>query len=237
MKRKKPIVAIDGPAGSGKTTVSRRVAERLGYFVLDTGALYRTLALATRRAGLDPRGSEIGPFCQALVARDAITLTPEPSGGARVLLDAEDVSTLIRTPEMSELASIVSAVPEVRSALLVLQRSIGQGGGVVVEGRDIGSVVFPDAEAKFFLTASLDRRALRRFTELAVQPNAPSLSIVRDQVVERDRRDSERATAPLSQARDAELMDSSDLTVDEVVEHIVQAVRSLEARLQSDADA
>lgn len=234
MKREKPIVAIDGPAGSGKTTVSRRVAERLGYFVLDTGALYRTLALATRRAQLDPAKDDVGGFCQALVARGAITLEGRPGGGARVLLDGEDVSAQIRTPETSDLASVVSAIPEVRSALLALQRTIGQGGGVVVEGRDIGSVVFPDAEAKFFLTASLDRRAERRFAEFAGQPNPPSLITVRGQVVERDRRDSERATAPLSRARDAELMDSTDLTVDEVVERIVGVVRDVESRMKSE---
>jgi cytidylate kinase len=231
MKRSKPIVAIDGPAGSGKTTVSRRVAERLGYVVLDTGALYRTLALATSRAGLDPAKDELGSFVSALVARGAIALVARPDGGARVMLDGEDVSELIRTPEMSERASVVSAIPEVRTALLSLQRVVGQGGGVVVEGRDIGSVVFPDAEAKFFLTASLPRRAERRFAELAARPNPPTLDAVVGQVAERDRRDSERATAPLKQAPGAELLDSTDLTIDEVVDRIVGSVQMIEARL------
>lgn len=235
MKRSKPIVAIDGPAGSGKTTVSRSVAERLGYVVLDTGALYRTLALASARAGLDPAKDDVGGFVSALVARGAIALVPRNDGGASVLLDGEDVSAAIRTPEMSERASVVSAIPEVRAALLELQRAVGQGGGVVVEGRDIGSVVFPDAEAKFFLTASLPRRAERRFAELAARPGAPSMSAVIDQVSERDRRDSERATAPLRQAPGAELLDSTDLTVDEVVERIVSAVRAIEARLKAGA--
>jgi CMP/dCMP kinase len=231
MRRIKPIVAIDGPAGSGKTTVSRRVAEELGYVVLDTGALYRTLALATQRAGLDPETDDLGSFCETLVARNAIVMVARPEGGARVLLDGEDVSELIRTPEMSELASVVSAIPEVRAALLSLQRVIGQEGGVVVEGRDIGSVVFPDAEAKFFLTASLERRAERRFAELAIRANPPSLRDVIGQVVQRDRRDSERATAPLQRARDAELLDSTELTIDDVVERIVQSVRAIEAKL------
>jgi CMP/dCMP kinase len=231
MKRSKPIVAIDGPAGSGKTTVSRRVAERLGYVVLDTGALYRTLGLATSRARLDPARDDVGGFVKALVMREAIALAARPDGGARVLLDGEDVSDQIRTPEMSELASVVSAIPEVRDALLNLQRAMGQGGGVVVEGRDIGSVVFPDAEAKFFLTASLQRRAERRFAELSLRPDAPSLNAVVSQVSERDRRDSERATAPLKQATGAELMDSTDLSIDEVVERIVASVRAIEARL------
>jgi CMP/dCMP kinase len=237
MRRDKPIVAIDGPAGSGKTTVSRRVAERLSYVVLDTGALYRTLALATSRAGLDLEHAAVGSFVNALVARDAIALAPRPGGGARVLLDGEDVSDLIRTPEMSELASVVSAIPEVRAALLNLQRTMGQAGGVVVEGRDIGSVVFPDAEAKFFLTASLERRAERRFAELASKPNAPTLRAVVSQVSERDRRDSERATAPLKRAPGAELMDSTDLTIDEVVERIVSSVRAIEARLAAGSGA
>ncbi len=235
MKRVKPIVAIDGPAGSGKTTVSRLVAQRLGYVVLDTGALYRTLALATSRAGLDPESSELGAYCQALVDRGAILLEATPDGGSRVWLDGEDVSQAIRTPEMSQRASVVSAVPPVRAALLNLQRSIGQNGGVVVEGRDIGSVVFPDAEAKFFLTASIERRAERRFVELSRSVDPPSLTAVLEQVTERDRRDSERAVAPLVQAIGAELMDSTHLGIDDVVTRIVDAVRGIEAELEAAA--
>ncbi|HWO14148.1 MAG TPA: (d)CMP kinase [Polyangiaceae bacterium] len=229
-QRTKPIVAIDGPAGSGKTTVSRRVAAQLGYVVLDTGALYRTIALATSRARLEPGSGAFVAFCRALVARGAIVLEPGPEG-VRVVLDGEDVSLAIRTPQMSNRASEVSVVPEVRAALLELQRSIGQGGGVVVEGRDIGSVVFPDAEAKFFLTASVAQRAERRFAELSGLTNPPSLDAVREQVIQRDRRDSERAVAPLLRAPDATLMDSTDLGVDQVVERIVEAVRVIEARL------
>lgn len=231
MRRTKPIVAIDGPAGSGKTTVSRRVAARLGYVVLDTGALYRTLALATSRAHVDPEAGGIGAFCAELVDRGAIMLEATAGGESRVLLDGEDVSQAIRTPEMSTRASVISAIPEVRSALLSLQRSMGQQGGVVVEGRDIGSVVFPDAEAKFFLTASIERRAERRFVELSVSPNPPTLSSVMDQVAQRDRRDSERAVAPLVQAEGAELMDSTHLGIDDVVDHIVGVVRQIEAEL------
>jgi cytidylate kinase len=232
-QRSKPIVAIDGPAGSGKTTVSRLVAQRLGYVVLDTGALYRTLALATSRAGLTAASPELGAFCAELVARGAIVLEPSSAGGARVLLDGEDVSQLIRTPEMSSRASEVSAIPAVRAALLELQRRIGEGGGVVVEGRDIGSVVFPDAEAKFFLTASVERRAERRFVELGASADAPTLDAVLQQVVQRDRRDSERAIAPLIQAQDAALMDSTHLPIDQVVDRIVEAVRRIEAALAS----
>jgi cytidylate kinase len=229
--RSKPIVAIDGPAGSGKTTVSRLVAQKLGYVVLDTGALYRTLALATSRASLEPGSADLGPFCRELVERGAIVLEAEPSGGVRVFLDGEDVSRAIRTPEMSSRASVVSALPEVREALLELQRKIGESGGVVVEGRDIGSVVFPDAEAKFFLTASIERRAERRFVELGATKEAPTLDAVLEQVAQRDRRDSERTVAPLVQAQGAALMDSTHLDIVQVVDRIVEAVRRIESDL------
>jgi cytidylate kinase len=230
-RRTKPIVAIDGPAGSGKSTVSRLVAERLGYVVLDTGALYRAIALASSRAQLEPRSSELPAFCEALVERGALVLEPLPGGTVRVLLDGEDVSQAIRTPAMSQRASEVSVVPGVRAALLDLQRKMGAGGGVVVEGRDIGSVVFPDAEAKFFLTASVERRAERRHGELSAAGDPPALSTVLEQVLQRDRRDSERAISPLVQAPDATLMDSTHLGVDQVVERIVETVRQIEARL------
>jgi cytidylate kinase len=232
MRRTRPIVAIDGPAGSGKTTVSRLVAQRLGYVVIDTGALYRALALASQRAGIEPQGPELGPFCTALVARGAIVLGSAKDGSSRVFLEHEDISALIRTPEMSSRASLVSAQPPVRGALLSLQRAMGEAGGVVVEGRDIGTVVFPDAEAKFFLTASLDRRAERRFQELSDR-DPPSLGAVRGQVEERDLRDSGRAVAPLQQAPDAELLDSTDLGIEEVVERVVRSVHRIEAALRA----
>ncbi|MET0410837.1 MAG: (d)CMP kinase [Polyangiaceae bacterium] len=231
MKRKRPIVAIDGPAGSGKTTVSRHVAERVGYMVLDTGALYRTVALAAQRGNVDVKSEAIGGFVDELVSRGAIVMGSEDDGTARIWLDGEDVTEAIRRPEMGGLASVVSAVPEVRAALLELQRTIAAGGGVVVEGRDIGSVVFPDAEAKFFLTASVEKRAERRHADFVLAGNAPSIEQVKQDVIERDQRDSQRAVAPLVQAKDAYLVDSSELSFEQVVERIVSRVQEIERRL------
>lgn len=235
MIRKKPVVAIDGPAGSGKTTISRKTAERLGYLVIDTGALYRTLALCTQRAGLQPGDAGFAALCQHLVDNEQIRLGADSEGQSRVWLCGVEVSEEIRTPEMSERASIVSAVPEVREALLDLQRSLGRDGGVVVEGRDIGTVVFPEAEAKFFLTASTSRRAERRHAQLSSKPGAPELEAVLKDVMARDRRDSERDIAPLCRADDAENLDSTDLTIDQVVEHMVERVRTIEQQLATDS--
>jgi CMP/dCMP kinase len=236
MSRARPVVAIDGPAGAGKTTVTRRVAETLGYLLVDTGALYRSVALAARRAGVDwADETAVGELARALAARQAIRFEPAPGGGQRVLLDAEDVSTAIRTQETAEGASRVSAQHEVRDALLEMQRSAGQQGGVVLEGRDIGTVVFPDAEAKFYLTASVDVRAERRYQELVDRGEAADLDRIKQEVEQRDRRDTNRPIAPLRQAEDAELVDTSGLDVDTVVERIVERVRAIERRLHEGA--
>ena len=235
-RRSKPVVAIDGPAGAGKSTVTRKVAERLGYVIVDTGALYRVVALAAERGGVAFDDAEkTSALAESLVADDAVQFRRSETGAMQVLLRGQDVSTAIRTQTIGQGASRVSAHPGVRKALLELQRSQGRAGGVVLEGRDIGTVVFPDAEAKYYLTASADVRAQRRRDELAARGTPPSIEEVLLEVNERDRRDSTRPVAPLRQAEDAKLVDSSALSIEQVVELIVASVRSVERALSQGA--
>jgi cytidylate kinase len=206
------VVAIDGPAGAGKTTVSKRLAERLGYTRVDTGALYRALALAAKERGVPwSEGEALGALARS------IDLGFQ---GQRVTIDGRDREGEIRTPEISQGASIVSAHAPVRAALLELQRRLGSDGGVVLEGRDIGTVVFPDAEAKIFLTATDEERARRR----AVEIGADAAEVLRE-MRERDARDSGRAVAPLKPAPDAVHVDTSGLGLDEVVDRLAEIVR------------
>jgi CMP/dCMP kinase len=231
--RSRPVVAIDGPAGAGKSTVTRRVAARLGYLVVDTGALYRAIALAAQRQKLSwSDATGVSALARSLADGQALGFEVGAGKEPRVLLNQEDVSEAIRTPEIGQGASIVSAIPEVRQALLAMQRGAGERGGVVLEGRDIGTVVFPDAEAKFYLTANVDVRARRRLDELAQRGIAAELEDVRREVIERDERDSKRPIAPLRQSPDAELVDSSALDIDQVVDRIVQRVHEIERRLE-----
>jgi cytidylate kinase len=212
------------------------VAERLGYVIVDTGALYRVVALAAERAGVDfDDAAKASALAESLVAENAVQLRRGEDGANQVLLRGQDVSLAIRAQNIGQGASKVSAHPGVRAALLELQRGQGREGGVVLEGRDIGTVVFPDAEAKFYLTASADVRAQRRRDELAARGTPPSLAEVLSEVNERDRRDSTRPIAPLRQAEDAKLVDSSLLSVEQVVELIVATVRSVERELSSKA--
>ena len=207
------VVAIDGPAGAGKSTTARLLAARLGYDLLDTGAIYRVMALLSRTAQIS---WEDGPGVAAF-AKD-LDLRFQLEGQINhVLVAGADVTNEIRAPEMSDGASRVSALPEVRAALLGIQRRLGARGGVVVEGRDIGTVVFPDAGAKFFLTASTDERARRRVAELRAAGRPAELDATRAEMLARDERDATRSVAPLKQADDAVAIDSSGLTVDEVV--------------------
>lgn len=217
------IVAIDGPAGSGKSTVARRLAEALGYTYVDTGAIYRCVGLAARRAGLQPEQE-----AELAALADQITIGFDgPATAQRVSLDGEDVSEAIRTSEVSMLASAVSARPAVRAALLELQRRLGGEGASVLEGRDIGTVVFPDADAKFFITASPEVRAERRYRELLERGEAVTLEQVRQKQDQRDRNDSERAVAPLKPAEDAEMVDTSGMSIDEVVAVLQRRVREI----------
>lgn len=228
MARAKLLIAIDGPAGAGKSTAARRVADRVGYVLVDTGALYRCVALAAARAGLLQSGTapeRIGELATKLADERGIRLDE----GGKVFLQGEDVSTQIRSPEMSLGASFVSAIPEVRLALLAMQRQAGEAGGAVLEGRDIGTVVFPDADLKFFLTASAAERASRRHAELSEKGAASTLAETLADVERRDKADSERAVAPLKKADDAILLDSSTMSIDEVVDFMVARIVSREA--------
>jgi CMP/dCMP kinase len=222
-----PLVAIDGPAGAGKSTVARRLADALGFVLVDTGAMYRAVALAAERAAVSwTDGPRLGALAASLVADAALAFERDPARGVRVKLRGEDVSDAIRTPSIGMGASTVSAHPEVRAALLDLQRQAGAGGGVVLEGRDIGSVVFPDAEAKFFLTARPEVRARRRFDELVAKGDAAvTFEGTLEDVRRRDAQDMGRAVAPLKQADGAVLVDSSAMSIDETVAAMVAHVR------------
>jgi cytidylate kinase len=220
------VVAIDGPAGAGKSTTARLLASRLGYDLLDTGAIYRVMALLAKRAGVGwDDGSGVAAFADGLELRFRLD-----DGVNHVLVAGTDVTKDIRTPEISDGASRVSALPEVRAALLGIQRRLGAEGGVVVEGRDIGTVVFPDAGAKFFLTANTDERARRRVAELEAAGRPADFETTRAEMLARDQRDSTRAVAPLKQANDAIPVDSTSLTPDEVVEKMASIVSAAAAR-------
>ncbi|MDR7421703.1 MAG: (d)CMP kinase [Armatimonadota bacterium] len=218
---RRPAVAIDGPTAAGKSSVAREVARRLGYAYLDTGAMYRAVALAARRRGVALRDDQT---LTRLARGLAIDFTGSPDGG-RVLADGEDVTDAIRSPVISEAASRVSTKPGVREAMVARQRVLAAAGGVVMEGRDIGTVVLPDAEVKVFLTASLEARAARRHAELLARGLAVTLDEVRRQVEDRDRRDETRAHSPLRPAPDAVVVDTTDLTLEQAIAAVLEVVR------------
>lgn len=231
MSARPPIVAIDGPAGAGKSTVARKLAEALGFVLVDTGALYRAVALAAKRAGVAWVDAEpVGALARAIVERRGLSFTRDPQRGVRVVLDGEDVSDAIRAPDMGMGASTVSAHKGVRDALLDLQRQAGRDGGVVLEGRDIGTVVFPDADVKFFLTARAEVRARRRYDELSAKGASVTLDETLADVLRRDDQDTNRPVAPLRQASDALLIDNSDMTIEETVTRMAERVRAGGAR-------
>lgn len=216
---KRIVVAIDGPAGAGKSTIAQRLAARLGFIYIDTGAMYRAVALWAMRAGIE--FSEMHRLEQ-LAAAAQIVFRP---GGGGVLLNGEDVTATIRAPEMSEAASKISTVPGVRRELVAKQRAMAAAASVVMEGRDIGTVVFPDAEVKVFLDADSRIRAERRIRDLEASGRSADVRTVAREIEERDQRDRSRQAAPLMQAPDAAYIDTSGLTLEQVEEEILKVVR------------
>jgi cytidylate kinase len=213
------VIAIDGPVGAGKSTVSKLVARKLGYLYVNTGAMYRAVALKALRLGMDIND----PIVMAMLAEATdIQLQQQGDGGVRVFLDGEDVTEAIRTPEVSEASSIVSAHEGVRKVLAERQKVMAELGGVVMEGRDIQTVIAPDAEVKIFLTASLEERAKRRWLELQQKGISVSYEEVLQEVKERDERDKNRTIAPLRKAPDAVEIDTTGITPEEVAEKIVE---------------
>ena len=215
-------IAIDGPAGAGKSTISKAAAKRLGFIYIDTGALYRTVGLAATRAGVEPKE---GKALDDLLASIKVELTFNDKGEQVVLLNGEDVSGLIRTPEASMMASAISAVPAVRAFLLDLQRDIAKTNNVIMDGRDIGTVVLPNAEVKIFLTAAAEARAERRYKELVEKGMDVKYEDILNDVITRDYNDSHREIAPLRQADDAVLADTTEVDLDGSIELIISIIK------------
>ncbi|RJX28208.1 MAG: (d)CMP kinase [Desulfurivibrio sp.] len=225
------IITIDGPSGSGKSTISRLVAARLGFTYLDTGAMYRAVGYKAGRLGIDLAD---GPALAAMLENIDLVLAPG-EGDTRVILDREDISLAIRTAEMGLVASKVSAQPVVRARLTDMQRRLGRGGRVVVEGRDTGTVVFPGARYKFFLDAKPEERARRRCLQLREKGQQADEQDILAQISKRDRDDSDRALAPLKPAADAVIVDTSRMTIDDVVSFMLEKVEKLGQNRQNDS--
>jgi len=217
------VIAIDGPSGAGKSTVARILADRLGYIYIDTGAMYRAVGWQVKRTGVDPADeSKLGDLCE----RSAITIKRD-NNDPRIYMNGIDVTKEIRTPEMGLLASLVSKSPAVRARLLLLQRELGMRGGVVMDGRDIGTVVFPDADVKFFLDASAEERGKRRYLELKASGMNVDLANVTREIRDRDKQDMGRELAPLKKADDALLIDSTSLGIDEIVDKMLSLIKKV----------
>ena len=210
-------VAIDGPGGAGKSTIAKKMAARFGFIYVDTGAIYRTVGLKARRAGVDAHSADaVVPLLDTI----KIEMKYDDTGTQRMYLDGEDVSREIRLPEISMYASAVSAIPQVRAFLLEMQRAMAREHSVIMDGRDIGTVVLPDADIKIFLTASPEERAKRRYDELAAKGVSCTLEEVMSDMLRRDKNDSERAAAPLRRAEDAVLVDTTALSLEQSEEKI-----------------
>ena len=215
-------IAIDGPAGAGKSTIARRVAKELSFIYVDTGAMYRAMALYLLRKEVNKDDTEqIGNICQ-----DAEISIEYQNGEQIVLLNDENVNSYLRTEEVGNMASVSSAVPRVREKLLSLQRKLARDMSVVMDGRDIGTTILPDADVKIYLTASSLTRAKRRYLELQEKGTVCNLDEIQKDIEERDQRDMNREISPLRQAEDAVLVDSSNLTIQQVVDRILQIFRS-----------
>ncbi|MDD7556238.1 (d)CMP kinase [Ruminococcus sp.] len=212
-------IAIDGPAGAGKSTIARAVAAELGFIYVDTGALYRTVALHAKR-----QGAETPEQIAACLNTADISLC-FAEGTQHVLLCGEDVSGLIRTPEISMAASVVSALPAVRQYLFDLQLDMAKQNNVIMDGRDIGTVVLPHADLKIFLTASPQERARRRYLELSEKPDCPSMEEILEDIIKRDEADRNRAVSPLRQAEDAVLVDTTKMDQQQVIRHLLELCR------------
>jgi len=223
------VVTIDGPAGAGKSTVSRRLAAELGYRYVDTGAMYRIIGVLAAQRGIDLADSAtLADLCDQTSMQFV-----EENGKIRTLAAGRDVSAAIRTPEAAQQASKTSAVPAVRERLVAKQREMGAGGCVVMEGRDIGTVVFPDAPLKVFLEASVAERARRRATELHGSPTSAQIQHIADEIAERDARDRNRAHSPLRPAADALVVDTTEKSIDQVVQELRALATSRAAKLAS----
>lgn len=217
MTQRRVVVAIDGPAGAGKSTIAKRLAERLGFTYIDTGAMYRAVALWGSRQKVDPGDMH---RMEQLALASQIELEP-----GRIRLNGEDVTDAIRSPEVSSGASKIAVIPGVRRAMVEKQRAIGERVNIVMEGRDIGSVVFPDADVKIFLDAQPHERVRRRLLEVRAKGEEVAETALAEQMKERDRRDTTRADAPLTQAPDAVYVDSTALSIEEVEEAVLKIVR------------
>lgn len=215
-------IAVDGPSGAGKSTMARKIAQALGYLYVDTGAIYRTLGLFALRQGVSPDDAQA---VAALLPQAGIRMSCGEDGVQRMYLNGEDVTGDIRVPEVSAAASHVSAYPPVRAFLLDMQRELAKSGNVIMDGRDIGTVVLPDADVKIFLTASAEDRARRRLAELLERGEQVGFEAVLSDIVERDRRDSTRAVSPLRPAEDSILVDTTDKSLEESFAVLLRTIR------------